>query len=119
MGYDLTTSRLVGKWTLPIIPVESVAAVLTTLAILQRQLVPEATNRKASSPASTILPFCTDDKQSLAEHTVNVLTDITSGFRDLLDKLSPKAVFESNIAQLLDEDAARLKNFWGKEYVVD
>ncbi|KAI3328874.1 hypothetical protein HD806DRAFT_530282 [Xylariaceae sp. AK1471] len=111
--------QLVGNWTLPIIPVESVAAVPATLAILQRQLVPTAANRKVSSPASSILPFCTDDKQPLAEHTVNVLTDVTSGFRDLLDKLLSNAVFESEIAQLLDEDAKKLSQFWRKEYVVD
>ncbi len=55
----------------------------------------------------------------LAEHTVNILTDTTSGFRDLLDKLSSNPVFESEIAQLLGDDADKLKSFWADDYLVD
>ncbi|KAI1356311.1 hypothetical protein F5Y01DRAFT_75226 [Xylaria sp. FL0043] len=110
--------HIVGRWELPIIPVDSVAAVPARLAAIQSQLPSSAANRKLPSPASHLLPFCSDGVP-LAEHTVNILTDTTSGFGDLVDKLSTNAVFESEIGQLLGDDAEKLKNFWADNYLVD
>ncbi|KAI1128387.1 hypothetical protein F5Y10DRAFT_240566 [Nemania abortiva] len=110
--------QLVGNWELPVIPVESVAAVPASLLALRRELVASDANRKAANPASSLLPFCSD-KGRLAEHSVNVLTDMTSGFRDLLSKLSSDAQFVAEISQLLDEDADKLKGFWVNDYLVD
>ncbi|KAI1433741.1 hypothetical protein GGR50DRAFT_695793 [Xylaria sp. CBS 124048] len=111
--------QLVGNWELPIIPVESVATVPATLVTLKCQLVSPVANPRLPNPASHLLPHCSD-RGSLTEHTVNVLTDTTSGFRDLLGKLSSEdAVFRSEIAALLDQDANRLQNFFTTEYLVD
>jgi len=104
---------------LPIIPVESAAAVPARLLSLQQQLVTGSANREALGPAISLLPFCTGDRQPLAEHTVNILTDITSGFRDLVDKLSSADVSDSEIAQFLGRDTDKLKMFWKDEYMVD
>ncbi|KAI1279943.1 hypothetical protein F5Y07DRAFT_396534 [Xylaria sp. FL0933] len=103
---------------LPIIPVDSVAAVPARLAAIQSQLPSSAANRKLPSPASHLLPFCSDGVP-LAEHTVNILTDTTSGFGDLVDKLSTNDVFESEIGQLLGDDAEKLGNFWADDHLVD
>ncbi|KAI0428824.1 hypothetical protein F5Y09DRAFT_277690 [Xylaria sp. FL1042] len=110
--------QIVGRWELPVIPVDSVAAVPASLVAIQSQLPSRAANRKPPSPASQLLPFCSDGVP-LAEHTVNILTDTTSGFRDLLNKLSSNAMFESEIAQLLGDDADKLRNFWAEDYLVD
>ncbi|KAI0452773.1 hypothetical protein F5B21DRAFT_482266, partial [Xylaria acuta] len=107
--------QLVGNWELPVIPVGSVAAVEASLATLRHQLM--AASRKPPGPASSLLPFCSD-REPLAKHTINVLTDVTSDFRDLLDKLSSNSVFESEIAPLLGPDAEKLKSFWMDEYLV-
>ncbi|KAI0911812.1 hypothetical protein F4823DRAFT_584291 [Ustulina deusta] len=110
--------QLVGRWELPIIPVDSVAAVPASLVTIQSQLPSPAPDRKPPSPATHLLPFCSDGVP-LAEHTVNILTDTTSGFSDLLDKLSSNPVFESEIAQLLGDDADKLRSFWADDYLVD
>ncbi|KAI1756518.1 hypothetical protein F4782DRAFT_269114 [Xylaria castorea] len=108
--------QLVGNWELPVVPVPSVAAVEASLATLRNQLM--AASRKPPGPASRLLPFCSD-REPLATHTVNVLTDVTSDFRDLLNKLSSNTVFESEIALLLGPDTEKLKSFWTDEYLVD
>ncbi|KAI2635916.1 hypothetical protein GGS21DRAFT_489631 [Xylaria nigripes] len=110
--------QLVGNWELPIIPVESIAAVPAGLVTLKRQLVSPVTGQKSPNAASSLLPYCSDTGL-LAEHTVNVLTDTTTGFSDLLVKLSSDVVFESEVVPLLEQDANRLRNFWTNEYLVD
>ncbi|KAI0974264.1 hypothetical protein F4678DRAFT_458229 [Xylaria arbuscula] len=110
--------QLVGRWELPIIPINSVAAVPGTLVTIQSRLPSPTANRKPPSPASHLLPFCSDGVP-LAEHTVNILTDTTSGFSDLLEKLSSSAEFESEIVQLLGNDADKFLNFWANDYLVD
>ncbi|KAI0409465.1 hypothetical protein F4802DRAFT_593113 [Xylaria palmicola] len=110
--------QLVGNWELPIIPVESAAAVAASLATLQRQLASPAANQKNPSPASSLLPFCSDG-EPLADHTVNVLTDTTSGLRDLLGKVSSSAEFESEIAPLLGRDAEKMRRFWAEDHLVN
>jgi hypothetical protein len=92
--------------------------VLACLATLRSQLVSKAAHQKASSSAISLLPFCSD-RQLLTEHTVNILTDVTSGFRDLIGKLSSNAEFESEIAQLLGQDAEKVRGFWREEYVAE
>jgi hypothetical protein len=111
--------RLINSWPLPTIPVESAGAVPATLLSLQQQLVTGAANQEVLGPASGLLPFCTGDRQPLAEHTVNILTDLTSGFKDLIDKLSSTDVSNSKVAQFLGGDTDKLKMFWKGEYLVD
>ncbi|KAI1430002.1 hypothetical protein F5Y12DRAFT_709548 [Xylaria sp. FL1777] len=111
-------TKFIGRWEMPIIPVDSVAAVPASLVTIQSQLSSPAANRKPPSAASHLLPFCSDSVP-LTEHTVNILTDTTCGFKDLLDKLSSDAVFESTIAPLLGCDADKLRNFWADDYFVD
>ncbi|KAI0200330.1 hypothetical protein F4808DRAFT_470503 [Astrocystis sublimbata] len=108
--------QMVGKWDLPIIPVESVAAVEAALATLKGQL--NAAIRRPPGPASRLLPFCSS-REPLARYSVNVLTDLTADFRDLIHSLSSDPEFESKIALLLGSDADKLGSFWTDEYLID
>ncbi|KAI0102912.1 hypothetical protein GGR51DRAFT_573721 [Nemania sp. FL0031] len=110
--------QLIGKWELPIIPVESVAAVAASLSTLRRELVAAGASQKTPNPATSLLPFCSD-RERLAEHSVNIVTDMTSGFKDLLSKLTSDPRFVSEITELLGEDAEKLKGFWKDDYLVD
>ncbi|KAJ8125493.1 hypothetical protein O1611_g8146 [Lasiodiplodia mahajangana] len=110
--------QLIGKWELPIIPVDSVAAVPASLLTLRRELIAAHASPKTPNPAISLLPFCSD-RGRLAEHSVNILTDTTSGFKDLLGKLSSDSQFASEITGLLGEDAEKLKGFWKEDYLVD
>ncbi|KAK5624676.1 hypothetical protein RRF57_000392 [Xylaria bambusicola] len=111
--------RLIGGgWELPIYPVDSVAAVPAFLDTIRCQMCSPAVNIEPVSSANHLLPFCSDNVP-LNERTVNILTDTTSDFKDLLDKLSTNTVFESDIALLLGDDADKLKSFWAGDYSVD
>ncbi|KAI0417509.1 hypothetical protein F5X98DRAFT_340338 [Xylaria grammica] len=116
--YNLTLPRLVGKWVLPIIPVESIAAVPASLVAIHRQLPSPSPDKRKPSPAIHLLPFCSN-REPLVEHTVNILTDMTSGFGDLLERLSSNSEFESELVQLLGEDGDKLKSFWASDCLVD
>ncbi|KAI0390953.1 hypothetical protein F5Y17DRAFT_468545 [Xylariaceae sp. FL0594] len=111
--------EVVKSWPLPIIPVESAAAVPACLAKLRQQLVTAAASRAAPGLAIGLLPFCTADRRPLVEHTVNILTDTTSGFRDLVEKLSSDDGTDSEICQFLGQEVENLKMFWKDEYLVD
>lgn len=116
---NLTITRLIGgRWDLPIFPVDSVAAVPESLAVIRSEMCSTVVNRGPANPARQLLPLCSDSVP-LTEHTVNILTDTTSDFTDLLDKLSTNALFESDIALLLGDDADKLRNFWADDYSVD
>ncbi|KAI0019557.1 hypothetical protein F4780DRAFT_441882 [Xylariomycetidae sp. FL0641] len=112
---DLATSR-----EIPIVPVESVAAVPHSLMTFHRQLGTGRVYERTPAPARSLLPHCSD-RQSLAEHTVHVLTDTTSDMRDLLMKLSsPNSAFRNQIDAFLgDEDGAKAVSFWAEEYMVE
>ncbi|KAI1333385.1 hypothetical protein F5Y16DRAFT_393779 [Xylariaceae sp. FL0255] len=108
---------LVGKWEMPIIPVESVTAMPEKLLILYRQLVSPTAYYRVTSPESSLLPFCTA-KHQLTERTVNILSDTAAGFKDLLNQVSSSLAFEERITSLVGEEAYDLRNFWMDEYLV-
>ncbi|KAI1818427.1 hypothetical protein GGS20DRAFT_528573, partial [Poronia punctata] len=110
--------QLMGRWRLPVIPVDSVAAVPASLLSLRRQMASAVVDMEVMGPVNALLPFCTDDKEQFSKHTVNVITDITFGFRDMLDKLSSEAAFSSEIVHFLGQDAEKLKGFWEDEHLV-
>ncbi|KAI1190937.1 hypothetical protein F5B17DRAFT_7928 [Nemania serpens] len=110
--------QLIGNWELPVIPVESVDAVPASLEALKRQLGCPVVSPKLPSPTTSLLPFCSYGTP-LADHTVNLITDTTSGFRDLISKISSNTLFDSEIAPLLGEDAHKLRKFWTGDYLID
>ena len=112
-----------GNFEMPVIPVHEAAAAPRALQVLHQRLSTSrgAQQRRASrpppNPARTLLPYCSD-RPPLPEHAVNVMTDITPGFRGLLDGLSTAAGREALVAYL-DADAERAMAFWREEYLVD
>ncbi|KAI0176202.1 hypothetical protein GGR52DRAFT_349973 [Hypoxylon sp. FL1284] len=108
---------LVGEFEMPIIPVNSVQAVSTNLMAFYRQICTSSGSSKKANPAQTLLPYCSD-RPPLPEHTVNVLTDITSNIRDLLDTASTSAG-QVKLAQYLGDNSESAISFWGDEYVVE
>ncbi|KAI0482898.1 hypothetical protein GGR56DRAFT_213477 [Xylariaceae sp. FL0804] len=104
-------------WEMPIIPVDSVAAAEATLAAYHRQLVTGGHAAPAPSPVHSLLPYCSDG-QPLSEHTVHVLTDITSSLADMLDKISD-AGSRSELAGYLEHHAESISSFWSEEYLAE
>ncbi|ORY66425.1 uncharacterized protein BCR38DRAFT_340338 [Pseudomassariella vexata] len=108
--------ELVGGLEMPIIPVASVETAGTTLLAFHQQLNTSGGCQKRAE-ASSLLPYCSDS-YTLPEHKVNLLSDITSGLRDLLEQAST-AEGREKLAQYLGPDAERVIRFWKEEYPVD
>ncbi|KAI2629826.1 hypothetical protein GGR54DRAFT_636010 [Hypoxylon sp. NC1633] len=108
---------LVGKSEMPVIPVDSVQAVPTSLMTFHRQMCINSGPQRTANPAQALLPYCSD-RPPLPEHAVNVLTDITSGIRDLLDTISDSEG-QAKLAGFLGNDSENAISFWDKEYLVE
>lgn len=98
-----------GEFEMPIIPVSSVQDTPKSLMTFHRQISTSSGPRKIANPVQTLLPYCSD-KPPLPEHAVNVLTDITSGFRDLLDTMSTPAG-QTKIATFLEANSTSVFSF--------
>ncbi|KAI1500108.1 hypothetical protein F5X99DRAFT_257674 [Biscogniauxia marginata] len=116
MLMKLQLDLVVGR-EIPIIPVDSVATVPTTLMTLHRQLGSSRKSLRSADPAHTLLPFCSDT-QPLSEHSVNVLTDITSGVRDMLEKASCP-ISQVKVVDYLENEAGKVISFWKEEYLLE
>ncbi|KAI0383919.1 hypothetical protein F5Y04DRAFT_23853 [Hypomontagnella monticulosa] len=103
---------------MPIIPVNSAQAVPTNLMAFQRQLCTNNGPRRIANPAQALLPHCSDRQQPLSEHAVNVLTDITTNIRDVLEMASTQPG-RARMAEFLEGDSERAISFWAEEYLVD
>ncbi|KAI0164872.1 hypothetical protein GGR57DRAFT_215317 [Xylariaceae sp. FL1272] len=110
---------LIGEYNIPIVPIESIDAMLETLSILHRQLVSPTASNTRHNPATSLLPYCSAAATPLTEHAVNILSEVTSDFQDLLCKISTTATSKFTEGLLLDRDLESLKEFWTEEYVVD
>lgn len=104
---------------MPVIPVHEAAAAPRVLQVLHQRLSTSRAHRasRTPNPARILLPYCSD-RPPLSEHTVNVLSDITTGFRGLLDGMSTGAG-RATLEEYLDADADRAMAFWREEYLVD
>jgi len=114
--------RMLGKYDMPLLPLHSAEAIPSSLlSFFQSRLSAEEHQNTrqnlvtASSVIRPFLPYCSI-KTPLSEHTINVLTDVTTGFRDL----AAKAGTEEGKALLRDylgeKDADSVAQFWTEEY---
>ncbi|KAI6093716.1 hypothetical protein F4821DRAFT_4305 [Hypoxylon rubiginosum] len=108
---------LIGEFEIPVIPVNSVQAVLPNLMAFHRQISTSSGPRKTADPARSLLPYCSD-KPPLPEHVVHVLSDITSSTRDLQDTMSTPAG-QMKMAEFLGNNAQNAISFWADEYVAE
>lgn len=102
---------------MPVIPVDSIKGVPTALLAFHRRLSTSTSYPKPGNPARSLLPYCSE-RHALSEHVVNVLTDVTSGFRDMLDKMS-NPTERAALEEYLDAEATTAISFWITEYLVD
>ncbi|RYO89057.1 hypothetical protein DL764_008635 [Monosporascus ibericus] len=55
---------------------------------------------------------------ALRRQLINVLTDVTSGFHDMLDKMS-NPTGRAQLADYLDMDTEKVISFWSEEYLAE
>ncbi|OTB18302.1 hypothetical protein K445DRAFT_19861 [Daldinia sp. EC12] len=108
---------LIDESEIPVIPANTIQDVSTNLMTFHRQISMSNRSRKATNPVQTLLPYCSDG-QLLSEHAVNVLTDLTSSFRDLVEAASTQTG-RVKIVEFLGDDAESIISFWAKEYLVE
>ncbi|KAH9909402.1 hypothetical protein F4778DRAFT_229441 [Xylariomycetidae sp. FL2044] len=104
-----------GGSEMPIIPAHSVQDLPASLIAFHRQISIGGLPRKTANPAQALLPFAS--QQRLSEHAVNVLTDITSDLRGLVEKTTTIGG-QAEIVEYLGEDAEAIISFWKEEYLV-
>ncbi|KAI1134565.1 hypothetical protein F5Y05DRAFT_209307 [Hypoxylon sp. FL0543] len=106
-----------GEFEMPVIPVNAISEVPTNLMAFHRQVSTSDRSRRMDNPAQTLLPYCSD-RPPLSEHAVNILTDITSGMRDLSEAIST-AVGQKRILEYMGSESESVISFWAKEYLVE
>lgn len=105
---------------MPIIPVSSVGTVPATLSTFHRQLATAGGGKKTLPVSSrSLLPYCSSDPECLSGHTVNVLSDLTTGMKDLSEKATDAQGKQQLTDSLDGAEAERVIKFWNDEYPVD
>jgi len=106
---------------MPIIPLSSLSSFQATLFAFQRQLVQHRPSAPMRNPTTAILPYCTVNPP-LPEHSVNVLSDICQGFRDLA-MAATTSEGQIEIKKWLSDPATEKADlaidFWLQEYIHD
>lgn len=116
MPYVYRNGRLLDGLEIPAIHVSCVTTAPTAITGFYNQLVAGAGSRTRPDPARSLLPYCSDTRR-IPEHAVNVLSDVTTGFKDLVDKVAtPEGRRE--LEGYLGEDAHGIIRFWQEEYPV-
>ncbi|OTB06663.1 hypothetical protein M426DRAFT_105677 [Hypoxylon sp. CI-4A] len=105
------------EFEIPLIPVNAVEDVAPVLKAFHGQVGANNGPRRVANPAQTLLPYCSDNPP-LPQHAVNILTDVTSDVRGLLETMS-SAYGQKKIVDFLGNESENAISFWAKEYVVD
>lgn len=120
--------RLMDKYSIPVVPLQRAEELpATLLKFHQSFLQADASSRQRQAQAhpnvlgtvttQTLLPYCAISPP-LANHSVNLLSDLTVS----LANLAHKASSEPGRAEILDyfgqEEAERIILFWTQEYVL-
>jgi hypothetical protein len=104
---------------MPLLPITALEEVPGTLRAFRASIDLGAKSQytRPVSAVHTLLPHCSIAR-ALPEHTVNVLSDVTTGFADLAEK----ALTDDGrhlLLQYLDEaEAEKAVEFWEGEYQV-
>jgi hypothetical protein len=108
---------LVGGFEMPVLPVNSICTIESHLVAFHRQLSTNGGAQKIPNPTQNVLPYCSSTHR-LSEHAVNVLTDLTSTFRDMLDMIA-NPTGRAKIEKYLDQEADAAITFWQEEYLAE
>lgn len=99
---------------MPVLPILRAETLPTMIQAFHRQLLQSSTSTKQPSAVRDLLPYCSDVNK-LPEHTVNVLSDITTSLKDVITKATT-AEGQQHLQEYLGDDAVRLISFWHDEY---
>lgn len=112
-----------GKFEIPIIPLRAIGDLPHTLQEFYRLFLKSDTATRQPQPRIAInsavqmlLPY-SGLSPPLHEHSVNVLTDLTTGFADLANKASNAVGTTELVDYLGEEEAQRVVLFWSQEYL--
>ncbi|KAK8042319.1 hypothetical protein PG993_006842 [Apiospora rasikravindrae] len=103
---------------MPIIPVSSIDAVPATLLAFHRQLATAGGGKKTLPASRSLLPHCSG-AENLSEHSANVLSDVTTGMKDLSEKATSEQGKQELIRYLGEAEAERAISFWNDEFPMD
>ncbi|KAK8048844.1 hypothetical protein PG994_010574 [Apiospora phragmitis] len=103
---------------MPIIPVSSIGTVPATLLTFNRQLATAGGGKKTLPASRSLLPYCSG-AESLSEHAANVLSDVTTGMKDLSEKAMSAQGKQELIGHIGEAEAERAINFWNDEFPMD
>lgn len=107
------------KYDIPLVPLQKIAELPVTLTKFHRSFLQgDASKRPKDNSGSgvlqTLLPYSALSPP-LGEHSVNILSDLTVGFADIVNKV----ISEVGRAEILDyfgqDDAERIILFWMKD----
>lgn len=114
----ISIHSMMDKFDMRLLPLYTVQALPTTLAAFIQQL---STVSHPSRPYKTIvhdlLSYSTLNPH-LTEHKLNLLSDITSGFKELASKAATEEGKAILLEYLGEEDAQRVIDFWMFEYAL-
>lgn len=102
---------------MPIIPLLSPMEFTSTVMAFHHQLTTNEAPAKRVDAVRSLLPHCSY-MHSLPEHTVNILSDITADFKDLIRKATTTNG-KHHLRDHLGDDAENLIHFWQDEYMVE
>ncbi|KAK8089799.1 hypothetical protein PG997_004760 [Apiospora hydei] len=111
-------TRLMNGLEMPIVPVSSIDAVPATLLAFHRQLATAGGGKQALPASRSLLPYCSG-AENLSEHSTNILSDVTTGMKDLSEKATRARGKEELIGHLGEAEAERAISFWNDEFPMD
>ncbi|KAK7969520.1 hypothetical protein PG996_002037 [Apiospora saccharicola] len=113
---NLQLERMKGL-EMPIIPASSIGTVPATLSAFHRQMATAGGSKKTLPATSrTLLPYCSPDPECLSGHTVNLLSDLTTGMKDFSEKATNTQGKQELTDSLDGAEAERVIKFWNDEY---
>jgi hypothetical protein len=102
---------------MPIIQVASVEAAPVAIVGFYKQLVASEMSRIQAEPTRSLLPYCSH-AQRITEHAANVLSDITTGFKDLVGKVAtPEG--KQELEEYLGQDTSGIIRFWQEDCTLE
>ncbi|KXJ95334.1 hypothetical protein Micbo1qcDRAFT_200751 [Microdochium bolleyi] len=120
-AYTKLQADLVDKdLAMPIAPCAKWEHAPQTLAAFHRELCLSRRPARPQIDTSTVIELLRHSatRRPLSEHSVHVLTDLTVGLSDHLDKLSGQES-RKKLLDYLGEEGERALAFWLEEYIVD
>lgn len=116
--------RLMDNFDIPLVPLQSIQDLPATLLKFHRSFLQADSSTRQAAPRSpsarpeqSLLPYCVLSPP-LGEHSSHLLSDLTVGFADLVNKVSTAAKSNEIVEYVGQKDADRIVQFWVQEYLL-